>query len=314
MHFAGTVRPQQTPRVGKVSRGIKEIAFQRMGSDKDGERTVNPGGKVPALARDVIEAGFKPLAVIHFHGDPAKIFKTFDSVSDFDEAWRLTEKSTGKNIELPEAKGPVIESARTEEANDAEIEQVGREWEGADPARQAELKERLDELYEEKRQILSRNQNQIGDQGLPFRTIEETEHLMPVAASRAHDFQAVMGRMLNQGGKVDLFYKAFYEQGATDVIQKQIDVLKAKLGQAKGAQKRILNEAIAYRQGRIKELGQSSAVTFSPLAYRRRDGQRPERDGGRPGEAAARGDGASINASVNPDAWPDHSSGRRDGG
>lgn len=263
--LAGLVKPQHTPRVGRVARALGEVAVQRMGADRGGERTIDPTGNRPALVEDVVAAGFKPIAVIHFDGEPSKIFRTYDSAQAFDEAWRVSEKTQGRQIQAPEVRGTVTRAARTEKDIQGQIDDIGRRYEAADPEEQKAMVAQLEGLYEELDRTTRTNQDlNAAGADVPFRTMQETEHLMPVSANRAHEFQAVAGRLRNQGGRVDEFAKEFFAQGSADVIQKQIQSLEQKLQGAKGPAKKALQEAIDYRTQRIKDLKDASGVTFNP--------------------------------------------------
>jgi hypothetical protein len=268
----GLIRPQSVPRVGKVARAIKELAFQRMGANRGGDRVVEASGSVPAHVEDVVAAGYKPIAILHFDGEPAKIHKTFENAAAFDAAWQASEKTrppeeiAGKKV--PKQFGFVEKAAKSEAEIQAQIDDIGRRYEKADADEQPIMQADLVKLYDDLHRVTSTNQVQTGNEGaapeVPFRTLRETEHLMPSAASRAHEFGTVIGRLRSQGGKVDLFAKEFAEQSNAKIIQAQIDSLQEKLAGAKGPAKRALQEQISYREQRIKDLKEAVGVTFNP--------------------------------------------------
>lgn len=272
--LVGMIRPNTVPRVGKnVELGRKELAFQRMGSNKGGVRSVEEGGAVPAHIDDVLAAKLKPIAILHFTGEPTKIYKKYENAAAFDEAWRVSDKTkspeeiAGKKV--PKQFGFVEKAAKTEAQIQAQIDDLGDRYKRADPADQPAMKAEIDRLYEDLEKAIATNQVQTGNEGakkpdVPFRTLRETEHLMPSAASRAHEFGTVANRYGNQGGKVDLFVKEFAKQGNAKIIQQQIDALKLQLKAAKGPAKRALAEQIGYLDQRIKDLGEAVGVTFNP--------------------------------------------------
>ena len=197
-----------------------------MGATRDGNREVATGGNSPALAREVIEAGYKPIAILHFSGDPTKIFDVWHSAKDFDAAWAQTEKTTGVKTETEfegrKPEQPIRDAAKTEAEIDAELEKLGGQWSAAKtPEERFRIEVDIQKLYRQQGRNLARGQNQTGDVGIdqasglaapreddPFRTAQAQR--LPIEAARAGQFNAVAARLRNMGGKVDAFAKEFF--------------------------------------------------------------------------------------------------------
>ena len=48
---------------------------------------------MPAHIDDVLAAKLKPIAILHFTGEPTKIYKKYENAAAFDEAWRVSDKT-----------------------------------------------------------------------------------------------------------------------------------------------------------------------------------------------------------------------------
>lgn len=100
---------------------ITEPTLQRMGIDQGGKRTVQASGNKPALLSDVVAAGFRPLAVVHFEGEPGKIHQVFPDQQAFDASWTKSGKPQDANIQSPEMRrtphADAVEAGRSQEFN-----------------------------------------------------------------------------------------------------------------------------------------------------------------------------------------------------
>lgn len=278
--FTGLVRPQTTLSETGVN-AIKEPSLQRMGATIDGKRSIQDGGTGPALVSEVVKAGYQPVAVIHFDADPAKIFQRFSDVSEFDEAWRKSEKSTGRKILLPGQEGAVTTANRNQSELIQDIERLGNQIKTAKGDAYVAIRDQINQAYEELTRIVSQNQSQTGDlnvNDLPFRSVNPTDRdVLPVTADRTQQFADVVARLRNQGGKVDAMAKELFLQSSADKIQQQIDALTAQQKQATtDAMRAELTRGITQRQEALQNLKNAVGVTYTPwhIAVSMQDVQR----------------------------------------
>lgn len=268
--LAGLTVPQRTLNSsGTVS--IKEPAIQRMGVSKNNKagvaaRIVETGGNFPAVVQDVVDAGYQPIAVVHFSGAPAKIYQTFANEQAFDRSWASTEKTQGKQIRPPAMTAqPAIARQREAELT-REIDTLGNEFLRAkDEVERNEIRSEIQQKYAELERITGREQAQTGelplDEGAQMRrSLQNTVQ----TASRASEFQAVAANLRNLGMRVDVFAKEFFQQGAAEPLQQQIEQLKAQLATAQGSAAADIQAKIAQREARIQELQQAAGVAYSP--------------------------------------------------
>lgn len=242
---------------------LNALSLQRMGARAEGKRVIQDGGDSPALVRETVKAGWKPIAVLHFDEEPGKIFQRFDNAAQFDAAWRGSEKSAGPKRELPHAAPEVVTARRGEQDIQSEINRIGALLAVSKDEEKQALTMRVVELYDELNDVILRGQSQTGDVALRQAARDREE--LPVHAARAGEFQSVVARLRNMGGKVDLFAKEFFQQGSADVIKGQIKDLQGRLVQAGSAGlKSVIERQIAQRAQRLTELDQAQGVTFSP--------------------------------------------------
>lgn len=171
--MAGIVVPQAGVEALTGTAKIKGPALQRMGVGPK-TRVIEIGGDQPIAVRDAVQLGFKPLAVVHFTGEPTKIFQRFPSVAEFDRTFAATEKTAGTARQRGEVTRPkhLDQQARTaqdtEAALDAQINKIGAELQapGLTEARETELNQRLIDLFERRSKVLRSGQSQTGDSSL----------------------------------------------------------------------------------------------------------------------------------------------------
>jgi hypothetical protein len=262
---AGLTLPQKTLTTsGKTT--FKEAAVQRMGVSRAGRRAVEAGGNHPATVQDVIAAGYQPIAVVHFAGEPGKIFQTFSDAKAFDQAWGTTEKTQGAQIRPPAMTAqPAI--ARNREAEiTRRIDELGNNYLRAkDQATRDEITEELKRLYNELDLVTGREQGQTGE--LPLddaNQLRRSQQQAVLSAARAAEFQAVAANLKNLGMRVDVFAKEFFAQSAREPIVQQIDQLRAQLPQAQGSMAAEVQARIAQREGRLAELDAAVGVAYTP--------------------------------------------------
>lgn len=278
--LSGLVRPQTTLRETGFN-ALKEPSLQRMGATIDGKRSIQDGGTGPALVSEVVKAGYKPIAVIHFDGDPAKIFQRFSDTAEFDEAWRKTEKSTGGKIQLPGQEGTVTATNRSQTQIMQEIDRLGVQLGSAKGEQAKAITEKILQNYDDLQRIVSQNQSQTADSnidGMPFRSVNPTTHdVLPTTADRTQQFQDVVARLRNQGGRVDAMARELFQQGSQEAIQKQIDQLTAQQKAATtDAMRAELTRGITQRQQALQGLKDAQGVTYTPwhIAVSMQDVQR----------------------------------------
>lgn len=259
---SGLVTPQKVLN----ERGFYDmntLSLQRMGVREEGRRVIRDGGDSPAVLREAVKAGWKPVAILHFDAEPGKIFQRFDNVTQFDAAWRASEKSSGPKRELPKASAEVSRARRTEQDIQSEIDRLGAQIGTAKGEERDALTMRVVELYDELNNVIQNGQSQSGDVALRQAARDREE--LPLHAARAGQFQAVVSRLRNMGGKVDLFAKEFFQQGSADVIKAQITDLQGKMAQAPtDGLKAVIQRQIDQRTARLGELEHAQGVTFTP--------------------------------------------------
>lgn len=261
--FAGVVVPQ---RIARVAGGIEidGVALQSMGSGTK-KRALEVDGGQPVLLREVVQAGYKPVAVVHFTGEPTKIFQRFANIAEFDQAYTASEKTSGRagagTVETPNAVPEVRRAIRGEQEIQAEIDRLGAEYQRAttDEQRDAlslEIVRRFDELNN----VLHRGQNQTGDIAL-----QGGVSRAPIDANRTQEFIAVIDRLRRQGANVELFTREFFAQDVRAEVEAQIAALRQREAQAPTpALKAALAREIARREQRLGEIEQARGAAFSP--------------------------------------------------
>lgn len=256
----GLILPQKT-LTASGSTAINEPAFQRMGVTRAGRRVVEPGGNQPATVQEVVAAGFKPIAVLHFDAEPTKIHQSYPSAQAFDASWKATERSTGGGP-MPVTSGIGADVSRTREAQlDAEIDRLGsRLLATNDDVEREDLKGRIQELFDEKDRVSSREQQQFGGDLPEFRRAQPA-----ASADRTSEFQAVLGNLRNLGGRVDVFAREFLAQGIRQNLEQKVQAIQQLIAQApSAAQKNELTRQLGVLQERLQAVDQAAGVTYDP--------------------------------------------------
>lgn len=247
---------------------VKEPTLQRMGVDDGGKRMVQPSGNKPALLREVVQAGYKPLAVLHFDAEPGKIHQTFADQQAFDKAWGATEKTTGRNIQPAEIRGNVTASAQTEAQLRDQIEKKGDEWLRADPVRREELRQEIRDLYTQLDRVTAQNQQQTGDQGLPPEYRRGGDAGAAIEAGKSGQFNTVMANLMQLGAKVDLVSREILAQNTAQELQRRYT---ANEQEANASTDPLVKRELARRNfillERMQAVGQASGVTYSPWHF-----------------------------------------------
>lgn len=260
----GVTVPDRTLDV-RGSNIIKEPTLQRMGIDESGKRVIQASGNKPALLEDVVRAGFKPIAILHFAGDPGKIHQTFPDQASFDATWGASEKTTGKNIQPPELRAAIPRAAQTEAQLNRQIEQMGERIIGAKTAEERQsLIEHTREIYNKLDAITRQNQDLTGDTRPPeFRS--ETDSGKAIDATRTRTFQTVMGNLQNIGMKIDLFGRELLAQNSAEEIQKRMAILQQQMAATPDPLvKAELNRRLSVLQERLQSVNQAAGVAYSP--------------------------------------------------
>lgn len=268
--LTGLIFPQFTTKADGT-RETNGVAVQRMGVGKEA-RTVQDGGDQPALVREVVAAGWKPVAIVHFDGPAAKIFQRYNNLAEYDKAYTATDKTTGlAGVGIkgtPQAMQAARAAIRTEAQINAEIEQLGNEFSKAETedARNritAEIVQRYIELDRATRF----NQDQAGDVPMQVRAdqAQREAQRLPTDATHTAAFQAVIQRLRNMGGRVDLFGKELFAQSTAAEVQRRIAALQQQLNGAPPALTNQLNRQIAQLQARLADVSQAQGATFSPF-------------------------------------------------
>lgn len=278
--LAGLTTPQ---RINKGSGGteVQALALQRMGTGRE-QRSIQDGGDKPAILREVLEAGYKPLAVLHFEGDPTTIFERFANRDEFNAAWDASGRGATEGT-------PTAEQPTTSDANlpvsqitglgriENEITRIGQAWRDAEKAGDKNevrrLMDRYGELSLKQEQALLANQTQTGDVSLDPRDHDIAQRILaeraavrlPTEAARTQEFSAVVERLGNQGGKVDLFAREMYNQAARDQIEQRLKAAQQlALTSQSSAQRNQATRLAAILTDRLATVEQSQGVTFSP--------------------------------------------------
>ncbi len=259
--LTGVVIPQRLQRVAGGTE-IDGIALQRFGTGTK-VRELKAGGDQPVLLREAIAAGYRPMAVMHFTGEPAKIHQRFANLAEFDQAYSATEKTSGRSgagvVETPNALPEVRRAIRGEQEVQAEIDRLGGEYQRADKATQERLSLDIVKLFDELNKITGQGQSQTGD--IALQTGSEVSQA-PITADRTQQFISVIDRLRRQGANVDIFTREFFALGVRATVESQVMALRAKQQQATGAQRRAIDRAIALRQRRLSEINQARGAAF----------------------------------------------------
>ncbi len=261
----GLTLPQKTLTTGGTTT-FNEAALQRMGVTRAGKRAVEAGGNHPATVQDVIAAGYKPLAVVHFSGEPGKIYQQFADQKAFDQAWNGSEKTQGTQIRPPAMTAqPAI--ARNREAEiTRRIDELGNDYLRAkNQEERTQVTDELKRLYGELDRVTRSEQAQSGEVPLDeANQLRRSTQQAVQSADRSSEFQSAMAALKSQGMRVDLFAKEIFAQSAREPIVQQIEQLKAQLGQAQGSLATEIQGRIAQRESRLAELDKAVGVAYSP--------------------------------------------------
>jgi hypothetical protein len=265
---AGLVKPQKVLNESGFY-DLNAPSLQKMGVKKAGKRVVQDGGDSPALVKEVVKSGWKPLAILHFVEEPGKIFERFATRTAFDEAWNASTKVAGEKRALPHAAPEVITARRGQAEVEAEIDQAGARLQTEMTAdERAALENRVLQLYDELDRVTRGGQSQTGDTNIgdvALRQAEEARDRLPITANRTNEFQRMVSNLRSMGGKVDLFAREFFAQGSRDIIQQQIKQLQGALAQAKtDGERASIQRRLDDRAQRLADVSQAQGVTFSP--------------------------------------------------
>ncbi len=243
---------------------LKEVTLQRMGIDQEGNRVVQSSGNKPALLREAVIAGFQPIAVLHFSGEPGKIHQIFADEQAFDKAWGATEKTQGRNIQPPAVPGAVISTAHAEAQLDQQIEELGNAWLRGDAETRAAIKDQIEALYAKKDAITRQNQSMTGDMSPPeFRSQLSSSQV--IDSGRNAEFQRVVANLQQLGMRVDLFSREMLAQSSQQIIDQRIAALQQQSQQTVDpVAKAELDRRIAVLQERAAAVNEAAGVTYSP--------------------------------------------------
>lgn len=154
---AGLLVPQEMSRVGAAGERETGPAVQSMAAERRAggyQKLIKEGGNRPALLSDVIAAGYKLRAIVHFNAEPGSIFQRFPSREAFDASYAATERTNASSAAAKTA--PTLSAAQgverrnvREQSNaiQSRIDALANELETADPARAAEINEEITGLY-----------------------------------------------------------------------------------------------------------------------------------------------------------------------
>jgi len=283
--FTGLTRPQEIKSVA----GAKEyggVAVQRMGAGTKSRR-VQDGGDQPVLFREVVAAGYKPIAVVHFQGEPSAIFQRFSSPQQFNAAWDASGRTPAPQtvaaavtpnayaaVAISDATVPVTE-IRGLRRIQAEIDRVAGEWIAAeksgDSARVEQMKRRYEQLHMAEDRAVATNQTQTGD--VPLEDFDIAQRLrdrraaaaLPIEAARAQEFAAVVNRLRSQGARVDLFTQEFFQQSTTAYLQQQIQALNLMLaGASTESQRKAVGRRLRILTSRLADVNAAAGAAFTP--------------------------------------------------
>jgi hypothetical protein len=261
--LAGLTLPQKTLTTSGTTT-FKEPALQRMGVSRAGRRAVEAGGNHPATIQDVVAAGFRPISVVHFAGEPTKIYQSFADQKAFDEAWGATAKTQGANIRPPAMTAQPAITRNREADLTRRIDQLGMELLRAKGAARQSLVDQIKDLYAQLELVAGRDQLQIGETGIEENNYRLGRQQTVQSADRTNEFQAVMTNLRNMGMRVDLFAKEIFAQGAREPIVQQIQLLQQQLATAVGGQRADLMARIAMRESRLADIDKAVGVAYSP--------------------------------------------------
>lgn len=269
----GLLVPQEMARIGSAGEKDSGPAVQSMAAEKRAggyQKVLKVGGNRPALLADVIGAGYKLRAIIHFEGSPGAIFQRFTNRDAFDASYGATERGTGAS---PAAK--IIPTASAAEGIErknilgrrqtiqGQIDALGTELEGADPARTAEINDEIRQLYADLGRLPEPRLGTDTTRGLE--SVGATEQPpLPSEADRADQFATVAARLRQAGARVDVFPTAFFQNTLEAHMRGRLDVLIEDYQNAPEARQAGLQEEIERLQGQIASIDRVRGVTYDP--------------------------------------------------
>jgi hypothetical protein len=287
--FVGVTQPQEIKTVAG-HQAFSPVAVQRMGTGKN-TRAIQDGGDYAATLEDVIAAGYRPTAIIHFQGEPTEIFQRFTNAAQFNAAWdaggRQPSEQTVAPISSPALMGvsdaslPVSQIRGLERIH-REIDRVAVAWTEAEKAGDTNtvnrLRERFEQLSVREQRAISQNQSMSGAVPISESDLvadgdfdvanrlrdQRAAQRLPVDAARAQEFAHVVANLRHLGGRVDLLLTEFFQQGMAQYLDQQLTALNMMLAAAVGPQRASIARRIAIVTARRAEVGMAAGATLNP--------------------------------------------------
>jgi hypothetical protein len=270
---AGLLVPQEMGRVGGAGEKDSGPAVQSMAAEKRAggyQKVIKEGGNRPALLADVIAAGYKLRAIVHFDAAPGSIFQRFSNREAFDASYGATERTNASSAAakmIPTASPTEgIERRNAMMRRDAiqrQIDGLGAELESADPARAAEINDEIRQLYADLARL---PEPRLATESAPsgWESVAGSDQpTVPAEADRANQFALVAARLRQAGAKVDVFAKTFLQASLAEEFRRRLDHAIDLYHSTPEAQQPALQKQIELGQQTLASLERVRGVAYS---------------------------------------------------
>lgn len=265
-HFVktGLLVPQEMATIGGAGERESGPAVQSMarilGKGESVQKILKEGGNRPALLSDVVAAGYKLRAIVHFDEAPGSIFQRFDSRDAFDAAYASSPKATSTAAAKA---APTLSAAEGIERRNVlaqreeiqrQIDTLGAEMVNADPARAAEITDEINQHYADLAKLPEPR----------MMTAEVRPTPVPIEADRTNQFTAATARLRQAGAKTELFSRTFLQASIGDEIGRRIEALSERYMGAKPDEQPALQAQIERLQAQANAVEKVRGVAYSP--------------------------------------------------
>lgn len=261
---AGLLPPQEMASVGGAGERDTGPAVQGMAAEtrKAGEyqKAVKENGNRPALLADLVDAGYKVRALVHFDETPGRIFQRFDSRQAYDAAYAATEKSTGtatqKVMPTFSASDAVQRNKVVAERTsiESQIDTLSKQLQGADPAESADINDQIRQLY-----------RRMGELPEPRLMAEApSQPPLPVESNRTQQFAAATAAARLAGVKIDVLMQGVLKANIEEEITRQMDDLQNRYAAAGPDEQVSLQPRIERLQQQLDAVDRVRGIAYSP--------------------------------------------------
>lgn len=260
---AGLLPAQEMASIGGAGDRATGPGVQSMAGEtrKGGyQKTIREGGSRPALLADLVDAGYKLRAIVHFAEKPGKIFQRFDSRQAYDASYAASPKDTGTTgaRTIPTAtKAEGIARANTvaeRSALEIQIDALSKQIALANPADALDLNEQLKDVY-----------RRLGELPEPRLMSEApTQPPLPIESDRTQQFAAATAAARQAGLKVDVLTQGILRANLSEELNRQMDVLLDRHAAAGEDDQPAVQAQIERLQQQLDAMERVRGVAYSP--------------------------------------------------